>query len=260
MVAVGPGGPRQPIGGHSEPPQANMENRSVEQRQHLVFRAVVREHLRTAEPVASGPVSARYRFGVSPATIRNDMADLETAGLLMQPHTSAGRVPTDAGYRFYVETFAACADGSPACAEIDGAAETLAREDGVRAKDFTRQIAEFTGETVFLTFGDGRSYLAGVTHLVRKPEFSEPELLLGISELVDDFDRVFDDMCRRLERDFAVFIGRENPFGDPFSTIVTRFAAKRLGEGAVGILGPKRMDYDANLALMRHLGEILSRI
>ncbi|MDQ3991002.1 MAG: heat-inducible transcriptional repressor HrcA, partial [Actinomycetota bacterium] len=69
-----------------------------------VLRAVVREHIRSADPVGSGAIAHRYRLGVSPATIRNEMASLEERGYLHQPHTSAGRVPTDLGYRFFVDS------------------------------------------------------------------------------------------------------------------------------------------------------------
>jgi heat-inducible transcriptional repressor len=73
-------------------------------RQARVLRAVVRDYIRTGEPVGSGAVARRHRLRVSPATIRNDMAVLEAGGYLTHPHTSAGRVPTDLGYRFYVDT------------------------------------------------------------------------------------------------------------------------------------------------------------
>lgn len=69
-----------------------------------MLRAVVTDYIRSAEPVGSGTVAVRYRLGVSPATIRNDMALLTEMGFLEQPHTSAGRIPTDLGYRFYVDT------------------------------------------------------------------------------------------------------------------------------------------------------------
>src|SRR5919106_5239250 len=69
-----------------------------------VLRAVVADHIRTGQPVGSGTVARRYRLGVSSATIRKDMAALTDLGFLAQPHTSAGRIPTDSGYRFYVDT------------------------------------------------------------------------------------------------------------------------------------------------------------
>lgn len=76
-------------------------------RKAAVLRAVVRDYIRTAEPVGSGAIAQRYRLGVSSATIRNEMAALEEQGYVRQPHTSAGRVPTDLGYRFYVDTLPA---------------------------------------------------------------------------------------------------------------------------------------------------------
>jgi heat-inducible transcriptional repressor len=77
---------------------------SLDPRSESILRAVIEEYVATAVPVASKTLVDRYRLGVSSATVRNILADLETAGLLTHPHTSAGRIPTDAGYRYFVET------------------------------------------------------------------------------------------------------------------------------------------------------------
>lgn len=74
------------------------------ERKKLILKAVINEYILTAEPVGSRTLSRRYDFGVSPATIRNEMADLEETDYLVQPHRSAGRIPTDKGYRFYVDS------------------------------------------------------------------------------------------------------------------------------------------------------------
>lgn len=92
--------PREPRG----PAAEGGRRRPLGARKAAVLRAVVRDYIRSAEPVGSGRIAGRYRLGVSPATIRNDMAALEDMGYLAQPHTSAGRIPTDRGYRFYVDT------------------------------------------------------------------------------------------------------------------------------------------------------------
>ncbi|MBV9920611.1 MAG: heat-inducible transcriptional repressor HrcA [Pseudonocardia sp.] len=76
---------------------------TVEDRKLEVLRAIVEDYIATNEPVASKAIADRHSLGVSPATIRNDMAVLEEEGLIVQPHTSAGRVPTDAGYRLFVD-------------------------------------------------------------------------------------------------------------------------------------------------------------
>lgn len=76
----------------------------LDERQRTVLKAVIHDYVSTAEPVSSRSISRRYLSYLSPATIRNIMADLEELGFLSQPHTSAGRIPTDKGYRFYVDT------------------------------------------------------------------------------------------------------------------------------------------------------------
>jgi len=74
-----------------------------EDRRLAVLRAIVEDYVATREPVGSKALVERHRLGVSPATVRNDMAALEEEGLIAQPHTSAGRIPTDKGYRFFVD-------------------------------------------------------------------------------------------------------------------------------------------------------------
>ncbi|MCI0564510.1 MAG: hypothetical protein MN733_39075, partial [Nitrososphaera sp.] len=80
-----------------------MSDTDFEQRRRDILEAVIETYVSTAAPVGSEVVARKLRFGVSSATIRNVMVELEKAGLLEQPHTSAGRVPTDRGYRFYVD-------------------------------------------------------------------------------------------------------------------------------------------------------------
>src|ERR687894_1432267 len=72
-------------------------------RRALILRAIVSHYVGTGEPVGSKVLVERYRLGVSPATVRNEMSALEDAGYIYQPHTSAGRIPTDAGYRYFVD-------------------------------------------------------------------------------------------------------------------------------------------------------------
>src|SRR5512133_1859128 len=73
------------------------------ERERRVLEAVIRSYVETAEPAGSRTLSRRFGLGVSPATIRNTMSDLEEKGFLFHPHTSAGRIPTDQGYRVYVD-------------------------------------------------------------------------------------------------------------------------------------------------------------
>ena len=84
-----------------------------DERRRAVLHAIVEDYVATSEPVGSKALADSYVLGVSPATIRNDMVALEEAGLIAQPHTSAGRIPTDAGYRSFVDDLASAALQDP---------------------------------------------------------------------------------------------------------------------------------------------------
>ena len=77
----------------------------LSERQLQILQAIINDYVENAEPVGSRSIAKKYDLGVSPATIRNEMSDLEEMGYLTHPHTSAGRVPSDKAYRLYVNTF-----------------------------------------------------------------------------------------------------------------------------------------------------------
>jgi len=116
----------------------------VYERRAAILRAVVEEYVETAQPVGSGSVAARGGMG-SPATVRNDMVALEQEGYLFQPHTSAGRVPTDRGYRFFVDTVVA--PGDLGAAQRQQVREVFARAHGAleeTLRDASRLLARLT--------------------------------------------------------------------------------------------------------------------
>jgi len=119
----------------------------LEPRSEAILRAIIEEYVATAAPVGSLTLVAKYRLAVSPATVRNVMAELEAAGYIGHPHTSAGRVPTDAGYRLYVETIAE--------------AVILAPVDQLMIRHQFGQV-EFASEQWFRL---AASTLAGATHV-----------------------------------------------------------------------------------------------
>jgi heat-inducible transcriptional repressor len=115
----------------------------MEDRKRRVLQAIIDDYIDTGEPVGSRTVARKYGLGVSPATIRNEMADLEEMGYLEQPHSSAGRVPSDKGYRFYVDVLA----GGPEPGAVD--VEDLCRALTARAQhaeDVIRQATHLLAE------------------------------------------------------------------------------------------------------------------
>lgn len=225
-----------------------------------IFRIIVREYLRSAEPVGSAHIVARYRLGVSPATVRNDMVELEERGLLEQPHTSAGRIPTEEGYRYYVDEFVRESSlEEKRRRELEAAVVELEQDMESAARKFARTVATITGESAIIRVGS-QAYLTGVSNLMEKPEFREGDLVRSAMHAIDELDAVVGDLERRVRDDVAVFIGADNPFGRPFSSVVTVCAVPDVGEAVIGILGPTRMDYDTNVALMRYVRERLEEL
>ena len=231
---------------------------SADNRRKKILWAVVREFVDTAEPVGSGTIVAKYDFGVSPATVRNDMAVLEEEGLLKQPHTSAGRIPTEVGYRFFVEQFVESkqkkTEHERQLIEVQQAVETGLTNSSL---SFVQSLAKLTKGTVFVSTSDGRIHLAGMENLFRHPEFRDEKLLFAVTRALDRLDQVLTELEGRMTQDVDVLIGEENPFGRGTSAIVLRYKSAEMGEGIIGLLGPQRMDYQSHYSLMRCLREAL---
>jgi heat-inducible transcriptional repressor len=134
-----------------------------EERRLDVLRAIVEDYVRTREPVGSRVLTERHNLGVSPATIRNDMAALEDAGLIAQPHTSAGRIPTDKGYRLFVDHLATVKPLSqPERHAIEQFLDGAVDLDDVVARA-GRLLAELTGQVAVVQYPSLRR--SGLRHL-----------------------------------------------------------------------------------------------
>ncbi len=121
-----------------------MPDAPLNEREHAILEAVIRTYVETAEPAGSRTVARRFRLGISPATVRNTMSDLEEKGYLYHPHTSAGRVPTDLAYRLYVD--ARMERPRLAAAEQDAIRTELAQQhEGAALEHLVRRAAQVVG-------------------------------------------------------------------------------------------------------------------
>ena len=227
----------------------------TENRKLRVLEAIVREYLASAEPVGSGKLVEKYKLNVSSATIRNDMAELTERGLLEQPHTSAGRRPTEAGYRIYVEEFVG--EGLLLAQELlqqmQKMTEELIREQEAAARNLARYVSHLTGESVFVGLGDS-VFVTGVSNLFQKPEFRTTEMLNEYFYMFDQIDDLVRAVRPRLNSDVVVYIGEDNPFCSRLSSVVARWNSEN---DLIGIIGPTRMDYDLNVGVMRSVRNFL---
>ncbi len=129
----------------------------MDSRKQKILEAVVLDYIETAEPVGSRTISKKYNLGVSSATIRNEMADLEEMGLIEQPHTSAGRIPSDAGYRYYVDYLMAKSDIKEEAKQlIIKATQDKQQQVGEVLRDSMKMLAEVTNCTTVMMLDSDR--------------------------------------------------------------------------------------------------------
>jgi heat-inducible transcriptional repressor len=233
-------------------------------RQKKVLASIVDLYSRTALPVGSQALLEAFRFPVSSATLRHDMVVLEEEGYLYQPHTSAGRIPTDQGYRFYVEE--------------EMRDEELSREDQIllkkellmrRAKEarMSRTVAKLLSSVSgsFAVSGSAQGdgfFDFGMKELIENPEFHELDDVCRLVEALDLIDEKFEVLIGKLKDDETrIYIGSENPIeGLPenCSMLVSPYRDKAGERGLLAIIGPKRMPYAKNKSLLEYMKKLLS--
>jgi transcriptional regulator of heat shock response len=256
-----------------------------------VFKCIVEAYIQTAEPVGSRTVSRVYPGGLSPASIRNVMADLEEMGYIQQPHTSAGRIPTALGYRYYVDRMIPGA--AKRAADIPEAHETLARAQDIEdvAETASHLLAELT-QNAGLAFvrnlarvsyiqdddagreaadaavprrtGDyHRLYVDGARHVFSQPEFSDIQRAQALLRALE----IKRALVQFLEKDIHddathVYIGEEVSCEGlrEVSMIVKRYTFHGRPVGCLAVMGPIRMRYDHTVGIVSRLADEVSEI
>jgi len=228
----------------------------ISERQKLILERVVQEYIDLAQPVSSQLIERKYDFGICPATIRIEMQKLTDKDYLYQPHTSAGRVPTDKGYRFFVDNllkkeFKDFEIGDWIEREI---------EDNIKfIQALTKNLAQFS-ETLVLSYLGKKNifWKEGWEDILREPEFEEKDYLLNFVEFLENFEKNIQDF--EINSGIKIYIGKENPFkkAKDFSIISSKCCLPNEEETIISLLGPKRMAYDRNISLINSLTKLLS--
>lgn len=232
------------------------------ERQVAILVAIVEQYAEIAVPV--GSVTLAKLFGVSSATIRSEMARLEEAGLITQPHTSAGRIPTDKGYRVYVNRITELQDTQPL--ELDRSAraiEARVNTHGDRADRAIRSavdsLVELTHNLGVATIGD-QLYMSGIGNLFSQPEFARGTHAQAVAQLLDNLEPWLREAAPN--EPLNVYIGAENPIGKTSgaSLIISRFRSPYSDRSYIGVLGPTRQSYARVMRLVRHAGAMLEEV
>ena len=233
------------------------------ERKDIVLGMVVRQYIHTTIPVSSAFIADEYTQDISSATIRNILAELENDGYLMHPHTSAGRVPTERGYRYYVDFL---------MQEIDlleeerrrihkeyerGGMEEL---EGLVEKT-TQVISELTHCTSIVTVdGLPQYYLCrGTNYLAEAVGAHSLKQVVAILKALEEKDKVFAVLRRDQDKRIKIYIGQETDC-DAFedcAMAVSRFQTRRGPSGRIAVLGPVRMDYQRVVSALEYVSELI---
>ncbi len=234
----------------------------MNERQQDILSAVVELYTKSALPVGSEALLQHSRLSVSSATVRNDMATLEEEGFLYQPHVSSGRIPTDKGYRFYIEhgmkeEFLSKAEEAHLKKEL----LVLEARHARLARTTAKLLSALSGSlAVSGVVNRDEFYDFGMKELMEEPEFQQLDEVCRLVEALDSIDEKLDTILSRMrDGETKIFIGSENPIAEisNCSMVVSPYRNAEGDRGVLAIIGPKRMRYAKNKSLLDYMKRIL---
>lgn len=234
-------------------------------RQKNILSAIVEQYAEVASPVGSSLLAKLFQ--VSSATVRAEMAILEKNGFIKQPHTSAGRVPTDKGYRFYVngvnDDDEKMSVGHSLQDRRVERALTARVSGGGEAERTIRNavdtLVELTQNLGIATIGN-QLYMSGLSNLFGQPEFISGSQVQQVASLLDNLEPWLKEAAPN--KPLNVYIGRENPIGRTAgcSLVISKFQSPFSNQSYIGVIGPTRQSYKEVMSLVRHAGEVLEEV
>ena len=228
-------------------------------RQAKILAAIVKENCEGGVPVASKDLVDKDYFDLSGATIRNEMQVLEAKGYIHQPHTSAGRVPTDMGFRYFVNQL------------MDRVKLSMKEQERLRKEIFKlqsvnaeigRRLAKLladSSEQASFALLPGETSTMGLSNILDNPGLPAEDA----KEIAKFFDNI-DEHAEKMMRDYAgqtakAVIGKEVKLSgkSDYSMIVSGLSLPSGKKGVIGLIGPKSMKYEKNMTLMEYIAKLL---
>lgn len=218
-----------------------MENRNNEVLFHLV-----EHYIKHAEPVGSQALVKEYEFTCSSATVRNCYMDLEEEGYLLQPHTSAGRIPSEKAFHWYVEQL----QDTPANQKESSLLKSTPKE----TKQYAKSCVKLTGIASLVGTNRSDTYYTGLSELFKQPEFHDWSRVVSMGNLLDELDERLMQIRIETFKQPTVTLGSDCPFGASCGAIMLTLPKNEL----LVILGPMRMDYGRAKRIMNTIYELTS--
>jgi len=235
---------------------------NLSERQEKILHLLIDDYIETAQPVGSRIITKRHALGVSPATIRNEMAELEEEGFLQQPHTSAGRIPSDKGYRYYVDNLMEIPEiSSKELQDIRRQYQKLTRDIEDILHQTVRLLAQLTSCATVALSPDNKLCSSGLPNIINHPEFRNIDKIKAILEILEQ-EKILSGILRE-EHSEDIHIGNENrlPQMKDCSMVTTVYEMGGKRVGIFGVIGPTRMCYGKVLGAVRMIaGTLKSRL
>ncbi len=228
-------------------------------RQEKLFKNIVEQYINLALPIGSKFLAQKYKLDISPATIRNDMMELEKDGLLYQPHISAGRIPTEEGYRYYINHYILRDKEKKSISKKHKALLDKIKKDyqqtneELLGKQLAKKVAFLADAAAIVAFAKNNVYYTGIANLFAQPEFVDTNIIRNISLVVDHLDELINGIFDKIgEEELEIKVGSHSYFNKACTTIFTKIKGNLFG-----ILGPMRMDYKRNIGLINYSRQLI---
>jgi len=226
----------------------------MDTRKEQLLILVIEKYIETAQPIGSKFLVSEAGLDLSEATVRNELRDLEEAGFLTHPHTSAGRIPTENGYKYYLSKIV-WDNLKVNKKDIEILESFFELEDKIQAKkNLSKSLALITQETVIFAFSPSSIYYTGLSNLFSKPEFIELGIVGDISAVFDRCEDCVPVFYKLVSEDIKFFIGEEHPFGSMLSA-----AAFKIDGSLITLLSPLRTNYKRNYLLLQAVKDLLNK-
>ncbi len=228
-------------------------------RQAKILAAIVKLNCETGQPVASKDLVDKYNFDISSATIRNEMAALEKAGYIMQPHTSAGRVPTDEGFRYFVNQL--MNQVKLTVKEQENLRREMVKLQMVNAeigRRLAKMLSTHSSQASFAILPEEVSAV-GMANLLNQ-ENLPAEDAKEIAKFFDQLDEYADMLVDQYgDQQPQAFIGKELKLSktSDYSMIVSGLCLPSGKKGVIGLIGPKSMEYPKNISLLEYISKLM---
>ena len=224
----------------------------------------VQEYSNTAMPVSSSLLQKKYQLECSSATLRNEMARLEELGFLVQPHISAGRIPSDKGYRYFIDNLL-MREKSDLQYQKKLELELLKlKTKNARLERTTAKLLSSMSHCLAISgvIDKNEFFDFGMHNLLEDPELSEKDnltkLVMALDLIDENLDKIVEDIQ---DGEVKIFVGEENPIEEAknCSMIVSPYTRNDGERGLLAIIGPRRMKYQQNRTLIELVKKILGK-